>query len=70
MILFDETARQSASNGQRFIDLLNSKGIVAGIKVDQGIQVLPGTDGETWTAGLDTLAARAAEYYKLGKIIL
>lgn len=67
VILFDETARQSASTGERFIDLLSSKGIVSGIKVDQGLQILPGTDGENWTAGLDTLAARAAEYYKMGK---
>ena len=29
-------------------------------------QVLPGTDGETTTQGLDNLPARAAEYYKQG----
>lgn len=27
---------------------------------------MPGTKDENWTAGLDTLAARAAEYYKMG----
>jgi len=30
---------------------------VPGIKVDTGLQVLPGTDGETSTQGLDNLAA-------------
>ena len=30
------------------------------------VQVLPGTDGETTTQGLDNLPARAAEYYKQG----
>ena len=28
--------------------------------------MIPGTDGENFTAGLDTLAARSAEYYKMG----
>ncbi len=37
VILFDETARQSSKDGTRFIDLLHKKGIVAGIKVDQGL---------------------------------
>ena len=30
---------------------------------------MPGTKDENWTAGLDTLAARAAEYYKMGTFI-
>ena len=30
------------------------------------MQVLPGTDGETATQGLDNLGARCAEYYKQG----
>lgn len=36
----------------------------AGIKVDTGLQVLPGTDGETSTQGLDNLAQRCEAYYK------
>lgn len=66
VILFDETARQSTKDGKRFIDLLKEKGIAIGIKVDQGLQVLPGTNDENWTAGLDTLAQRAKEYYDMG----
>lgn len=66
VILFDETARQSADDNQRFIDLLKSKGILAGIKVDKGVQPIPGTKGETWTAGFDDLAKRCKEYYEMG----
>lgn len=31
-----------------------------------GLQVLPGTDGETSTQGLDNLQARCEAYYKQG----
>ena len=49
------------------IDVLLKRGIVPGIKVDKGIQPLYGAqEGETWTAGLDTLNASCAEYYKMG----
>lgn len=34
------------------MDVLKQQGIVPGIKVDTGLQVLPGTDGETATQGL------------------
>ena len=40
------------------------QGIVPGIKVDTGLEQLPGTDGETATQGLDGLGARCAAYYK------
>ena len=36
VILFDETIRQSASDGTPFPELLTSKGIIPGIKVDLG----------------------------------
>lgn len=42
------------------------KGIITGIKVDTGISVIEGTNDETVTNGLDGLAERCAEYYKLG----
>jgi len=50
----------------RFADLLRNKGIVPGIKVDKGLQILPGTNDESSTMGLDTLAKMAAEYYGYG----
>jgi fructose-bisphosphate aldolase class I len=48
------------------VDVLKGQGIVPGIKVDTGLQPLPGTDGETATQGLDGLADRCAAYYKQG----
>ena len=66
-ILYEETLRQSTSEGVPFPNLLASKGMVPGIKLDTGTQALPGgRTGETWTAGLDTLAQRAASCYAAG----
>ena len=48
-ILFDETLYQSTADGEQFVDVLKKQGIIPGIKVDTGLQVLPGTDGETAT---------------------
>src|SRR5262249_1264189 len=66
VILFDETIRQSASDGTPFPKLLESKGIIPGIKVDTGAKLLALTDGETITEGLDGLRARLEEYRGLG----
>jgi fructose-bisphosphate aldolase class I len=66
-ILYEETLRQNTSAGVPFPGLLASKGMVPGIKLDIGTQALPGgRAGETWTAGLDTLAQRAAASYAAG----
>jgi fructose-bisphosphate aldolase class I len=66
VILFDETIRQSSSDGTPFPKLLDSKGIIPGIKVDKGAKPLALTDGETVTEGLDGLRARLEEYRGLG----
>jgi fructose-bisphosphate aldolase class I len=66
VILFDETIRQSSSDGTPFPELLSSKGIVPGIKVDKGAKALALTDGETITEGLDGLRGRLEEYRELG----
>jgi fructose-bisphosphate aldolase class I len=66
VILFDETIRQSASDGTPFPKLLESKGIIPGIKVDQGAKPLALAEGETVTEGLDGLRARLEEYRELG----
>eukprot|EP00891_Asterochloris_glomerata_P001048 jgi/Astpho2/1048/Aster-07436 len=65
-IMFEETLYQSSAAGKPFVDILREQGIVPGIKVDTGLQVLPGTDDETSTQGLDNLGSRCAEYYKQG----
>jgi fructose-bisphosphate aldolase class I len=66
VILFDETNRQTASDGTPFPRLLESKGIIPGIKVDQGAKPLALAAGETITEGLDGLRERLAEYRELG----
>jgi fructose-bisphosphate aldolase, class I len=66
VILFDETIRQSAHDGTPFPKLLESKGVIPGIKVDAGAKPLALADGETVTEGLDGLRARLEEYRELG----
>src|SRR5438552_12248362 len=66
VILFDETIRQSSADGTPFPELLASKGIIPGIKVDQGAKPLALTEGETITEGLDGLRERLEEYRRLG----
>src|SRR5580765_3651757 len=66
VILFDETIRQSAADGTPFPKLLESKGVIPGIKVDQGAKPLALASGETITEGLDGLRARLEEYVQLG----
>ncbi len=66
VILYDETIRQSTDDGTPFPKLLESKGIIPGIKVDTGAKPLALTDGETITEGLDRLRARLEDYRELG----
>src|SRR5713226_7816211 len=66
VILYDETIRQSASDGTPFPKLLESKGIIPGIKVDLGAKPLAHAEGETVTEGLDGLRERLEEYRGLG----
>ncbi|HEY1366896.1 MAG TPA: class I fructose-bisphosphate aldolase [Gaiellaceae bacterium] len=66
VILFDETIRQSAVDGTPFPKLLESKGIIPGIKVDKGAKALALAEGETITEGLDGLRERLKEYRELG----
>jgi fructose-bisphosphate aldolase, class I len=66
VILFDETIRQSSSDGTPFPKLLESRGIIPGIKVDKGAKDLAGATGEQVTEGLDGLRDRLAEYRELG----
>ena len=67
VIMFEETLGQSCRDGTTFVDLLNAKKIIPGIKVDKGVVPLPGnTQGETTTQGLDGLGERCAGYYARG----
>ena len=53
VILFDETLRQRADDGRRFVEILVESGITPGIKVDRGAKPLSGAPGERITEGLD-----------------
>lgn len=65
VILFDETARQKAPNGENVVEFLTKKGIIPGIKVDLGLKNLAGSD-EKYTLGLEGLSERLNEYYDMG----
>ncbi len=66
VILYDETLRQNCANGTPFVELLNERGIIPGIKVDTRAHPLAGAPGEVVTEGLDGLRDRMAEYYQIG----
>ena len=66
VILYDETIRQSASDGTPFPELLAAKGVIPGIKVDVGAKPQALHPGEVVTFGLDGLPERCEEYVKLG----
>jgi fructose-bisphosphate aldolase class I len=66
VIMQDETIRQKNSTGTPFAEVLASRGIVPGIKVDTGAKPLAGAPGESVTEGLDGLRERLAEYRGLG----
>ena len=68
VILFDETLRQNTTCNKNisFPELLTSKGIIPGIKVDKGAKNLEGFPNEKSTDGLDGLDERLEEYYILG----
>jgi fructose-bisphosphate aldolase, class I len=66
IIMFDETIRDKTSDGTAFPELLIKKGIIPGIKVDEGKDPMPGYPGDTLTKGLEGLASRLAEYKNLG----
>jgi fructose-bisphosphate aldolase class I len=66
IILYDETFWQKTDDGQTFREYLKTKGILPGIKVDQGLVDLPGFPGEKVSKGLDDLPERIANYAKEG----
>lgn len=66
VILYDETIRQSTVGGDTFVSVLESKGVLPGIKVDMGTEPIVEGSSELVTNGLDGLAERLAEYAALG----
>lgn len=73
IITFEETLMQhdatleSNYKGKSFVEVIKSRGIIPGIKVDKGTVALPRTDPEeTTTQGLDGLLDRCKQYYSRG----
>ena len=66
VIVYDETLRSTCVEGMAPVRHLQAQGIVVGIKVDKGLTVIPGTESENSTQGLDGLGDRCAEYYRMG----
>ncbi|MEX0672947.1 MAG: class I fructose-bisphosphate aldolase, partial [Candidatus Paceibacterota bacterium] len=66
VILHTETMRQRDQNGELFAKLLEKKGILPGVKLDEGTVPFPGFPGEEVTEGLDGLPARVGDYVAMG----
>ncbi|MDQ3850568.1 MAG: fructose-bisphosphate aldolase class I [Actinomycetota bacterium] len=66
VIMYDETIRQSTSDGTPFPEFMKQHGVIPGIKVDTGAKPLSGSPDEKVTEGLDGLRERLEEYYDLG----
>merc|ERR1712176_948494 len=49
------TLYQSTTDGKPFVDVLNSLGIIPGIKVDKGLVPMANSNKESWCQGLDGL---------------
>jgi len=66
VIMYDSSIKNETKDGVPFPDVLVSKGIIPGIKVDRGVRDHQGFKGEVITQGLDDLDTRFEEYYDLG----
>ncbi|KTD14431.1 fructose-bisphosphate aldolase class I [Legionella israelensis] len=66
VILFEETFSQRNDQGQSISEIFAEKGIIPGIKVDKGLTVLPNTEKEKVTQGLDGLVERLNHFKNLG----
>lgn len=62
VILYEETLTQKDDAGVPFAQMLAERGIIPGIKVDQGLEPFPGSPNETITKGLIGLPERLAEF--------
>jgi fructose-bisphosphate aldolase class I len=66
VIEFEETLAQTTDEGTPLSGVLAQRGIVPGIKVDQGKGPLAGSPGDFITYGLDGLAERLQQYKNRG----
>lgn len=66
IILFDETTRQKTDDGILFPEYIAKRGIVPGIKVDEGKVPFKEDSKELVTKGIEGLGKRLKEYKKMG----
>ena len=66
VILFEETLEQKTEEGTRLSEILESKGVIPGIKVDKGAHPMENSPSEKLTKGLDGLYDRCVDYHSLG----
>ncbi len=66
VIFYDETFRQSTTDGKPFLQLLKEIGVLPGIKVDKGAVPMSTSPNEMITTGLDSLPQRLVEYAQMG----
>lgn len=66
VIFYEETLDQKDDDGVLLPELAKARGIVPGIKVDQGKGPLPGAPGDMITYGLDGLGERLSAYKAKG----
>jgi len=71
VILFEETLYQTLQTSQSekqilFPEFLAGRGIIPGIKVDQGLENFQGSDIEKITKGINDLPERLKEFKKIG----
>lgn len=66
IILYEETLFGASNSGNYFNKMIEDKGIVIGIKVDEGLIGIPQNGEEQYTLGLDTLDTRCKKYYGSG----
>lgn len=66
VILFEETFQNKDDQGRSVTELFQAKGIVPGIKVDQGLTHLVNTQDEKVTLGIDHLTDRLVSFKEQG----
>merc|ERR1719353_1947848 len=64
-ILFEETLFQSDPDGKPFVDVLNSKGIIPGIKVDTGLKPLFCAAGQPTDLAIEVASQDLARYARI-----
>ncbi|KAK7116130.1 uncharacterized protein [Littorina saxatilis] len=66
IVMLPENLSQADANGKSLVRLMEDKGINPGVRMDQGLVLIPGTQDEFSSEGLDDLAVRCADYKKAG----